>query len=247
MIPAFNEELALPGVLRELADLRSSAAALPTIDVLVVSDGSRDRTAAVARSQGVAVLDLPINLGVGGAMRTGFKYAFRHGYDAVVQLDADGQHDPSAIPTLVAAAEAEGADVVIGARFAGAGRYTAKGPRRAAMRVLSVVLSRVARTRLTDTTSGFKLTTGGALPLFAAEYPAEYLGDTVESLVLAARAGLQVTQVPVAMRPRQGGRPSHGPFRAAVFLLRALLALVVALSRPRNRATQARVNAESAA
>lgn len=247
VIPAWNEELALPGVLDELAELRGTASGLPPrTDVLVVSDGSRDRTVEVARERGVAVLDLPINLGVGGAMRAGFKYAYRRGYDAVVQLDADGQHDPRAIPDLLAAAAEQDADVVIGARFAGAGTYTARGPRRAAMRVLSVVLSRVARTRLTDTTSGFKLAGSRALPLFAADYPAEYLGDTVESLVLASRAGLRITQVPVAMRPRQGGRPSHGPLRAAIFLLRAMLALVIALSRPRSRQTQTRVAEEGA-
>lgn len=246
VIPAWNEELALPGVLEEIDELRRTADDLPAADVLVVSDGSRDRTAEVARQHGVAVLDLPINLGVGGAMRAGFKYAYRHGYDAVVQLDADGQHDPRAIPDLVATAHAEHADVVIGARFAGAGSYSARGPRRAAMRLLSVVLSRVTRTRLTDTTSGFKLAGRRALPVFAADYPAEYLGDTVESLVLAARAGLVVRQVPVAMRPRQGGSPSHGPFRAAVFLLRALLALSIALSRPASRGTRSRVVAEDA-
>lgn len=241
VIPAWNEEIALPGVLREVADLRAADPSLRGLDVLVVSDGSRDRTADVAREHGVAVLDLPINLGVGGAMRAGFKYAYRNGYDAVVQLDADGQHDPAAIPELVAEARKQHADVVIGARFAGAGSYSARGPRRAAMRLLSLVLSRVTRARLTDTTSGFKFAGPRALPLFAAEYPAEYLGDTVESLVIAARAGLVVRQVPVAMRPRQGGTPSHGPFRAAVFLLRALLALVIALSRPTSTLTHQRV------
>lgn len=241
VIPAWNEEAALPGVLRELAEVTEDLSGSTTLDVLVVNDGSRDHTSEVARSRGIAVLDLPINLGVGGAMRAGFKYAYRHGYDAVIQLDADGQHDPRAIPELLAAASAEQVDVVIGARFAGAGTYEARGPRRLAMRVLSAVLSRVTRTRLTDTTSGFKLASRRALPVFAADYPAEYLGDTVESLVLAARSGLVVRQVPVTMRPRQGGHPSHGPFRAAAFLLRAVLALVVALSRPRDAATLARV------
>ena len=245
VIPAWNEELTLPSVLADVAAVCRTHADLHGTDVLVVSDGSYDRTADVAREAGVAVLDLPINLGVGGAMRAGFKYAYRNHYDAVVQLDADGQHDPAAIPALIAAAGAKHADVVIGARFAGAGAYSARGPRRAAMRVLASVLSRVTRAPLTDATSGFKLSGPRALPLFAAEYPAEYLGDTVESLVLAARAGLVVTQVPVSMRERQGGRPSHGPLRAAVFLLRAILALVIALSRPASAQTQARVDEEA--
>lgn len=230
MIPAWNEEDSLPAVLREIAATVSLDA-----DVLVVSDGSTDRTAAVARSMDVPVLDLPINLGVGGAMRAGFKYAERHGYRAVVQLDADGQHDPSEIRHLVETMEAEHADIVIGARFAGRGEYAARGPRRLAMRVLSAVLSRVAGTRLTDTTSGFKIAGARAVSLFAAEYPAEYLGDTVESLVIASRAGLVIRQVPVVMRERAAGRPSHGPVKAAVFLMRAALALVIALSRPSTR------------
>ncbi|MFC4614997.1 glycosyltransferase family 2 protein [Cellulomonas algicola] len=237
VIPAWNEEAALPGVLAEVRAVCASRPELASTDVLVVSDGSRDRTAELARAAGVAVLDLPINLGVGGAMRAGFKYAVRAGYTQVVQLDADGQHDPRAITDLMAAAREHDADLVIGARFAGAGTYEARGPRRAAMRVLAGVLSRVTRTRLTDATSGFKLARGRALPLFATEYPAEYLGDTVEALVLAARAGLTVRQVPVEMRERQGGQPSHGPLKATVFLLRAVLALVVALSRPSQVST----------
>lgn len=229
VIPAWNEELALPGVLREVATV------LPDHDIVVVSDGSTDGTADVARQAGVTVLELPLNLGVGGAMRAGFKYALRSGYDAVVQLDADGQHDPRNVPELIAAMHELQADVVIGARFAGRGEYQARGPRRWAMRVLSVVLSRVARTRLADTTSGFKISGARALPLFATSYPAEYLGDTVESLVIAARSGRVVRQVGVEMRARSAGQPSHNPWKASVFLLRAWLALAVALSRPRVR------------
>ncbi|MBO3086712.1 glycosyltransferase family 2 protein [Cellulomonas dongxiuzhuiae] len=229
VLPAWNEEITLPAVLAEIR------AAVPDAGVLVVSDGSTDRTAVVAMEAGAAVLDLPINLGVGGAMRAGFRYALANGYPRVVQVDADGQHDPTEIVRLLDVAAAEGADVVIGARFAGAGAYQARGPRRWAMRVLSTTLSRLVGTRLTDTTSGFKLSGPRAVRLFAQEYPAEYLGDTVESLVIAHRAGLVVRQAPVAMRPRAGGAPSHGPWRAGVFLARAGLALAVALSRPAPR------------
>lgn len=178
------------------------------------------------------VLDLPINLGVGGAMRAGYKFAWREGYDVAIQLDADGQHDPREVPNLLTAMMSEQADVVIGARFAGEGAYSVRGPRRWAMRVLSVVLSKVARTRLTDTTSGFKASNRRAIALFSREYPAEYLGDTIESLVISARSGLRVRQVGVSMRPRAGGTPSHNPLKAALFLARAILALLIALTRP---------------
>lgn len=227
IVPAWNEEETLPGVLTELE--RS----LPRADVLVVNDGSTDRTSHVARSTDrTMVLDLPLNLGVGGAMRAGYRFALRHGYDRTVQVDADGQHDPADVLRVVAALDDERADVVIGARFAGRGTYSVRGPRRWAMSLLSTTLSRVARTRLTDTTSGFRASNRRAIELFAREYPAEYLGDTVESLVIACRAGLTVRQVGVEMRPRAGGTPSHSPVKAAVFLGRALLALVIALSRP---------------
>ncbi|UZJ24571.1 glycosyltransferase family 2 protein [Rhodococcus antarcticus] len=228
VIPAWNEELALPAVLAEVA------AALPEVDVLVVNDGSTDRTSAVAREAGVVVIDLPINLGVGGAMRAGFRYARTRGHQVVVQLDGDGQHDPLSVRDLLAELAATGSDVVIGARFAGAGSYEARGPRRAAMKVLSVVLSRLVGTRLTDTTSGFKASGPKAVALFARDYPAEYLGDTVESLVIAARAGLVVSQHPVAMRPRSAGTPSHSPVKATIFLFRAFAALAVAVTRPRS-------------
>ncbi|RYV51379.1 glycosyltransferase family 2 protein [Pengzhenrongella frigida] len=226
VLPAWNEQETLPAVIAELRGC------VPSADVLVVNDGSSDRTAEVAWAAGARVLDLPINLGVGGAMRAGYMYALRQKYDVAVQLDADGQHDPADIPRLLDAIARDGADVVIGARFAGVGTYTTRGPRWWSMKFLARVLSRVARTHLTDTTSGFKATNTRAIRLFASNYPAEYLGDTVESLVIASRAGLTIRQVGVSMRPRAGGQPSHGPFKAAVFLARAVLALFIALSRP---------------
>jgi glycosyltransferase involved in cell wall biosynthesis len=226
VIPAWNEQETLPAV---IAELRGS---VPEADVLVCNDGSTDLTSNVAWAAGARVLDLPINLGVGGAMRAGYTYALRKGYDLAVQLDADGQHDPADIPRLLDEITTGGADVVIGARFAGVGDYSTSGPRWWSMKLLSFVLSRVAKTPLTDTTSGFKASNRRAIRLFAFNYPAEYLGDTVESLVIAARAGLVIRQVGVSMRPRAGGQPSHGPLKAAIFLARAVLALLIALSRP---------------
>ncbi len=223
VVPAWNEAESLPAVLAEIET------ALPGVGVLVVNDGSSDATSAVARARGTDVLDLPFNLGVGGAMRAGFRYALAQGYDVVVQVDADGQHDPRDVPRLVAAlAEA---DIVVGARFAELDGYRVGGPRRWAMSVLAAVLSRLARTRLTDTTSGFRASGPRAVRLFAVHYPAEYLGDTVESLVIAVRSGLRVTQVAVTMRERQAGQPSQRPWMAAVYLVRAFLALLISLTR----------------
>ena len=202
----------------------------PDVDVLVVDDGSIDDTAARAEQAGALVCRLPFNLGVGGAMRTGYRYAMRHGYDVTVQVDADGQHDPTYLPELVAALDST--DIVIGARFAsGDDSYRVVGPRRWAMVMLAWVLSRISRTRLTDVTSGFRAANRKATTVFALHYPAEYLGDTVESLVIALRTGCTVAQVPVRMRVRSTGRASASPVRAAVYLVRAVVALVLALVR----------------
>lgn len=227
IIPALNEQDALPGVIREV---RSS---VPGAHVLVVDDGSTDATRSRALAEGALVASLPFNLGVGGAMRTGFRFALDQGYDIAAQVDADGQHNARDLKALVNALD--GADVVVGARFAGVGDYKARGPRRWAMVLLAKVLSRVCRTQLTDATSGFRVANRQALTVFAYNYPAEYLGDTVEALVIAARAGLRVTQVPVAMRVRAAGEPSHHPWKATVYLGRAVLALLFALMRPTSR------------
>ncbi|QIM15862.1 glycosyltransferase family 2 protein [Leucobacter insecticola] len=224
ILPAWNEEKALPDLLAELVR------ECPDVDVLVIDDASTDNTNSAARTvPGVRVLSLPINIGVGGATRAGLLYGERGGYEAVVQCDADGQHPPADIPRLVA--QLKTADMVIGARFAGADGYQVRGPRRWAMRLLSRVFSRMHRVRLTDTTSGFRAFGPQAISLFSQVMPPEYLGDTVDALVIAKRHRLRVEQVPVAMRERQAGTASHGSVLAGVFLARALFILLLSLPR----------------
>jgi len=228
VMPALNEQGSVAAV---IAHVKTS---MPDVDVLVVDDGSSDDTAKLARQAGAEVARLAVNLGVGGAMRTGFRYALARGYDVVIQVDADGQHDPDELAALLDAVR--DADIVIGSRFAGKGVYRARGPRRYAMVALSLVFSGLAKTKLTDVTSGFKAMGPRAIRLFAGYYPAEYLGDTVESLVMAIRAGLKIREVPVIMRERACGRPSHSPVKSAVYLGRAGLALLLALIRRRPAA-----------
>ncbi|MET8265539.1 glycosyltransferase family 2 protein [Micromonospora arida] len=223
IIPALNESGSIADVVGEVRG------ELPGVDVLVVDDGSTDRTAAVAAAAGALVAKLPYNLGVGGAMRLGYRYARDHDYDVAIQIDADGQHDPRYVPKLVDLLDDN--DLVIGARFAGEGDYTVRGPRRWAMVMLSAVLSRVAHTKLTDTTSGFRAANRRVIEMFATWYPAEYLGDTVETLVHTARRGYRIRQVPVAMRKRMAGTPSHSPARAMIYLGRAFAVLTLALIR----------------
>jgi glycosyltransferase involved in cell wall biosynthesis len=225
VMPALNESASVGAVITQVKK------SLPGMDVLVVDDGSSDETAKLARQAGAEVARLAVNLGVGGAMRTGFRYAVARAYDVVVQVDADGQHDPDEVAALLAGLDE--ADIVIGSRFAGKGVYHASGPRKYAMVALSMVFSRLAKTELTDVTSGAKAMGPRAIKLFAAYYPAEYLGDTVESLVMAIRAGLRIKEVPVIMRERTAGTPSCSPIKSAVYLGRAGLALLLALVRRR--------------
>ncbi|MCW2671452.1 MAG: family 2 glycosyl transferase [Frankiales bacterium] len=224
VVPCFNEQ---DSVGRVVAEIQTH---LPEAAVLVVDDCSTDGTRAAAQAAGADVVPLCVNLGVGGAMRVGYRYADEHDYDVVLQVDGDGQHD-SALARPLLAAVMNGADLVIGARFAGTGDYDVRGARRWSMRLLAAVLSRRTGVRLTDTTSGFRATSRRATRLFARHYAAEYLGDTIEAIVLASKAGLVIEQVPVAMRARTTGRPSAGSWRAVLYLGRVVLALVLSSVR----------------
>ncbi|QDZ16442.1 glycosyltransferase family 2 protein [Humibacter ginsenosidimutans] len=227
VMPALNEQASVASVVEEVLST------LHGVTCLVIDDGSSDATASEANRAGARVAQLPFNLGVGGAMRLGFRYALDNGFDNVVQVDSDGQHYPSEVPTLLR--HLEQADIVIGTRFSGDATYRVRGPRKWAMSLLASVLSRIAHTKLTDTTSGFKAMGPRAVRLFASNYPAEYLGDTIEALVIASKAGLRIVQVPTPMRERTTGKPSHNPLKSAVYLGRASLALLIGLLRPTAR------------
>jgi hypothetical protein len=220
IIPAFNEEAALPAV---IAEIRREA---PPATVIVVDDGSVDATAVCARDAGAdIVLTMPYNSGVGAALRVGLLAARRLGTCAV-QCDADGQHPPGAIAGLLAGLSE--ADLGVGARFAGVGDYRVRGPRAWAMRLLSAIMSRVHHTRLTDVTSGFRAFGPRAVAVLSERMPAQYLGDTIEALMIAGETGLVVRQHPVAMRERQGGQASQRPGAAAIYLLRSMTIIALA-------------------
>lgn len=222
-VPALNEAAALGRVLETLATVQ------PMRDVVVVDDGSSDATAQIARAAGANVISHAINLGVGAAMGTAFQYAARRGYDAVVQFDGDGQHEPRYIAELVAALG--DADIVIGSRYAAGGTYKSSAARRGVQRFIAGVVSLYARTKLTDATSGFRIAGPRAVEVFARHYPVEWLGDTVESIVLATRQGLRVREIPVQMNERAGGAPSQSVFRATMYTARILFILLLASIR----------------
>lgn len=227
IIPAYNEEASLSQVIEELRTFSAN------FDILLVNDGSRDRTEEIAVGLGLTTLTLPFNSGVGGAMRLGYKYARDREYLHAVQLDADGQHNPQDIQTLVDGLNES--DICIGARFAGSGDYQVEGSRKIAMKTLSFLLSKATHSRLTDTTSGFRAANKAAISFFADNYPAEYLGDTIEVLVASHKAGLTISQIPVTMRERLAGSPSQNWGKSLIHLLRSLLALSVALTKPASK------------
>ncbi len=221
LIPAYNEAEAIAGVIRELQ------AALPESSIVVVSDGSTDNTAEIARSAGATVVELATNRGIGGALHAGFQWAARHEVQRMVQVDGDGQHEASGITFLTDALD-EGADLVIGSRFApgGAATYPVSTIRRSAQKFLSFLVRRITGKRFTDTSSGFRGFAQPAIQLFAEEYPNAFLSDTVEALVRACDAGLDVREVGVSMRPRAGGAPSHNPRRMAKAYLKLVRTLL---------------------
>lgn len=224
-VPALNEAAVIGQVLQSLAT------AHPLADVVIVDDGSRDATAQIARAAGARVVSHAINLGVGAAMGTAFKFAVQNGYDTVIQFDGDGQHRPEHIAELVAALSDGDADIVIGSRFGAGGTFKSSAARRGVQRLIASVVSVYARTRLTDATSGFRITGPRALAVFSEHYPVEWLGDTVESIVLATRQKLTVREIPIVMNERAGGVPSQSPFRATLYTGRILFILGLATIR----------------
>ena len=226
IVPARDEEEAVAGVVDELRAFD------PELDVVVIDDGSEDLTAARAAAAGAAVVSLPFNLGIGGAVQTGFKYALAHGYDTVIRLDGDGQHDPQQIPNLLAPLERGEADVVIGSRFAeGGGDYKAPFARRAGIRWFAQLVSLLTRQKLTDTTSGFQAVNDRAIRLFAADYPHDY--PEVEAAVMVVRHGCGFSRCPRRCAAARPGRSSITLLRSLYYAIKVTLALFVGMFRRR--------------
>jgi glycosyltransferase involved in cell wall biosynthesis len=228
IIPALDEEESLPATLKELREV------VDDVDVVVIDDGSTDATAEVARRAGAVSAQLPFTLGVGGAVRVGLHYAQRYGYDRAVVIDADGQHDPAGIITLLDALD-RGADMAIGSRFASGDDYPVGRTRRQAMRFLGAIVRVLTGQRYSDVTSGFRAFDRPVIELLAREYPVEYLADTVEALLIVRYAGFRVDEVPIHMRPRAAGVPSTRRFRLVVNYLRLLIGILGSASRRARR------------
>ena len=223
IVPAYNEERNVGRVIDELRALD------PGLDVVVVSDGSTDKTLEVAAARGAHVISLPFNLGIGGAVQTGFRYAWEESYELAVRLDGDGQHDPAELRALVAPVVAGEADLAVGSRFVAGGGYRSSAARRVGIRILARVVSLIARQRLTDTTSGFQAANRRAIGVYAADLPHDY--PEVEGIVMAIKHRIRLVEVPVTMREREHGRSSIGALASVYYMVKILLALFVDLFR----------------
>jgi glycosyltransferase involved in cell wall biosynthesis len=225
-IPAWNEEDSIADV---IADARLH---LPDADLLVIDDGSTDRTAARARAAGAMVASLPFNQGVGSAHQTGYIFAMANGYEICGQLDGDGQHPAAELARLVSEAGAGRADLVVGSRFAEASGYRSPWARRIGQRLFGMIVSASTRQQFTDTTSGMRALNRRAMALFATRYSSEFA--EVESLQQAVRAGLEVKELPVRMLPREQGTSFITPLGSAFYIFKTLVVLLVGQLRPRH-------------
>jgi glycosyltransferase involved in cell wall biosynthesis len=223
IVPAHNEADNLPRLLEEIRQQH--------LDVVVVNDASSDATEAVARASGVPVITLPINLGIGGAVQTGFIYAVRHGYDIVVQVDGDGQHDPRYVPTVVAPIEAGGADCVIGSRYVPGAvdrGYRTPLARRLGMQFSTKLLRLATGLQIHDTTSGLRALNRRAFGFFASHYPTDH--PEAEALLLLHQAGLAVVETPVTMRTRNHGQSLFTVMKAALYPFRVAVGFLGLIS-----------------
>jgi glycosyltransferase involved in cell wall biosynthesis len=231
VVPALNEESSLASV---IAEIKSCG-----YEVLVINDGSTDGTADVAHASGARLLDLPINLGVGGALRAGFKYACERNFQAVVQVDADGQHPADEIVHLLNEANSSGAHLVIGSRFLSDATSMEVGRvRRFVMRLLARSATNATQSPITDATSGFRIIQQPLLTEFSRTFAVNYLGDTYEALIAAGRAGYVVREIPAALRPRQNGESTASLVQAVTFTLKGLAVTALRI-HPRIRNYQA--------
>lgn len=229
IVPAYNEEKSIGKVIEDIC------AHIPQADILVVNDGSLDSTSKVAKSNGAFVIDLPFNLGIGSCMQAGFKFASRGDYDIAVQCDGDGQHPPYQIKNLIVPLIEDKADIVVGSRFLQSFGYRSSISRQIGIILFSKLLSVISKTRLTDTTSGFRAINKKAISSFSFYYPCDY--PEVEALVLAHKGGLRIAELAVRIHPRKEGSSSIGFLGSFYYTVKVFLAVLIDLfeTAPRKK------------
>ena len=232
IIPAYNEEESIERVVTRLCEQ------YPQYDYLVVNDCSRDRTPEILRARGYAHLNLPVNLGIGGAVQSGYLYATQNGYDVAVQMDGDGQHDPAYLDALLAPIEAGEADMVIGSRFIKREGFQTSRMRRMGAGLLRAVIRLCCGVKSTDPTSGFRATNAALTAFYANEYAQDY--PEPEAIVTAARNGFRICDVPVVMEERQGGVSSINMKKSLYYMIKVSLALILCRIRTKKKKPQAK-------
>lgn len=230
IIPAYNEAGNLPAVIAEMR----TALAGGNMDIVVINDCSRDETAAVAAALGLDVVSLPCNLGYGGAVQTGFKFAVEGGYDYCVMLDADGQHDPACIPDLLQPIVAGEADIAIGSRFLGSMEYETSGAKRMGHALFRTLVTRILGRPLTDPTSGYQAMSRQVFSFFSRDnYPSDY--PDADTILLLHYAGFRVTEVPVRMRGRISGVSMHSGWKTIYYVFKMFLSIFMIMLRQRKK------------
>ncbi|MCC7302276.1 MAG: glycosyltransferase family 2 protein [Bacteroidia bacterium] len=222
VIPAYNEQDSIRHVVEGIRRIAKESG-IPLIPV-VVNDLSTDHTAEVAENAGAVVLSLPVNLGIGGAVQTGFIYARAHGFTHAIQVDGDGQHPPEAIPAMLRKMEEEELDVVIGSRFISGEGFQSSALRRLGIRWFSALARLLTGYRVLDSTSGFRLVNLRTLNILAEEYPDDY--PEPEAISIYARHGLKVAEIPVIMNVRRGGESSINSLNAFYYMWKVTLGVV---------------------
>lgn len=220
IIPAYNEEKSIAQVIRKIKSCR------PETDIVVVNDGSTDGTSRAARSTGLArVVDLPVNVGIGGAMQTGYLYADRLGYDIAVQIDGDGQHDPEELDNVISAVASGETDCCVGSRFLHGASYRSTAFRRVGIAFFAWMIHWMVGKKVTDPTSGFRAVNRDVIALFARYYPYDY--PEVEAIAMLVRRGYRVTETPVRMHSRQAGKSSITPAKSMYYMMKVSLAVLM--------------------
>ena len=231
IMPARDEAANIGDVISELREVGESEGL--QLDILVIDDASRDETAAVARRQGADVVSLPCNLGYGGAVQAGFRYAVERGYAFGLMMDADGQHDPQSIPALLDVVRSGQADVALGSRFLGDMKYDSGLARQLGMRLFSGLVSRFTGQRITDATSGFQAMTAEVMRFFCRDnYPSDF--PDADTIILLLFTGFRVREVPVTVRERISGRSMHAGWKPIYYIFKMMLSIFIVMLRQKT-------------
>lgn len=219
IIPAYNEAETIENVIENLKDN------YPQYDYIVVNDGSVDRTGKICEEKGYSLLNLPMNLGIGGAVQAGYRYAVKNGYSMAVQMDGDGQHDPKYLEDMIKTLKEQKAELVIGSRFVNKEGFQSSKTRRFGIGFLSVLGKILTGVRLKDITSGYRLVGSRLLGIYANDYPSDY--PEPEAMVIAAIHGFGIVEYPVVMNERMGGTSSITLKRSVYYMVKVTLAMII--------------------